>query len=121
MEIFGGEGEVFGEGAAPAENPENGAVGAMAIETGAAGGALAAAAVDLSHHPAPEKRMALRTGDLSHELMAQHTAKIHVAPDDLEIGRAHPGQADADERFALTRLGLWRLAQVKTRIIEKES
>ena len=48
----------------------------------------------------------LRPGlDRADHLVAKHAAKAHVPPSDLQIGRTHPRQVNADQALPLARLG----------------
>ena len=97
VEQLGGQGEGVGHRPVAAVDTERGAVGALSRVAPAAGRAVAAVGVDLTHYalPYPLRR---RVGLFNHtdKLMAEDALEAHITAHNLDIGVANAGQGRAN-------------------------
>ncbi len=101
-----GQPKEFRKGAVAAEDSEHRAIRAMARETGDAHRASAASGVDLAHDAFPADCPVLRFDHAAGEFMPRHSAILHVAARDLEVGPADAGKRDAHDTLARVRDGV---------------
>jgi hypothetical protein len=97
MQISHGQGDEFGQTAGFIPEAQDPARRTMAAQPLSAPLAAAAADIDLAHHPLPHPLASGGRHYLAHEFMPQNAMKICVAPGNIDIGLADPGQTDANQ------------------------
>ncbi len=115
MQVFQRQSQVFGESAIVRDDAEHGPPRAMRFQPAAAEVADRFEAIrrtrniDLTGYPPPQPFSLRRTGnalhilDLPDKLMSGRSAEVVVTAKDFHVGVANPGEANANERPALSQ------------------
>ncbi len=117
MQVHLRHGNAVGKCAVVIEDAEHGAVGAMRLQAGLAGGAGLARAIDLAHDATPLERTRFGNAD---ELVAEDAAEPHVALDQLQVGLADARLEDAHQHLARLRHGVGAGVLVDRLILEND-
>src|SRR5208337_618670 len=106
IQVGVGKTKKFCKGAVAPEDSQHCAIGTMPRETAGAHRASPASRVDLANDAFSPERGVFRFDDAPGEFMTRHSAILHVAAGDLQVGSADAGDSDSDDTLVRRRNGI---------------
>ena len=118
MEVIDREGQIIRERPASIQNAQHASIGTMPGHAAPAIIAVSAPGIDLPYDSPPDPGRVFRPLDHTHKLVAQNALEIHVAFDNFQIGIAHSGQKDSNQRLSGKRLRSGKIRDIVQSIVK---